>query len=113
MPRSRTPTSDSPAPGINFIGNVEGRDIPRGHCDRGPIDVVVCDGFTGNVLLKFYESIAPMLIGMVAKVAGIDARQCPGVAQGARRRRARRRAAARRARRLDHLPRQEFAAGAS
>ncbi len=61
--------------GINFIGNVEGRDLPRGHCDRGPIDVVVCDGFTGNVLLKFYEGIAPMLIGMVSGVAGVDAKQ--------------------------------------
>ncbi|MEQ1692058.1 MAG: phosphate acyltransferase PlsX [Gemmatimonas sp.] len=62
------------ASGLNFIGNVEGRDIPRGRCDRGPIDVVVCDGFTGNVLLKFYESLAPMLIGMVSKIAGIDPR---------------------------------------
>ncbi|WP_411280366.1 phosphate acyltransferase PlsX [Gemmatimonas sp.] len=60
--------------GLNFLGNVEGRDIPNGCCDRGVIDVVVCDGFTGNVLLKFYESIGPMLIGMVAKVAGLDAR---------------------------------------
>ena len=59
---------------LNFIGNVEGRDIPRGQCDRGPIDVVVCDGFTGNVLLKFYESLAPMLIERVSQVAGIDAR---------------------------------------
>lgn len=58
---------------LNFIGNVEGRDLPRGACDRGPIDVVVCDGFVGNVLLKFYEGIAPMLIGMVAEVANIDA----------------------------------------
>lgn len=61
--------------GLNFIGNVEGRDIPRGSCDRGSIDVVVCDGFTGNVLLKFYESLAPMLIGMVSKAANIDAAQ--------------------------------------
>ena len=62
------------ASGLNFLGNVEGRDLPNGRCDRGTIDVVVCDGFTGNVLLKFYESIGPMLIGMVAKVAGLDAR---------------------------------------
>nr|MCU0649843.1 phosphate acyltransferase PlsX [Gemmatimonadaceae bacterium] len=60
------------ASGLNFIGNVEGRDIPRGQCDRGPIDVVVCDGFTGNVLLKFYEALAPMLLGRIAKVAGAD-----------------------------------------
>ncbi|MBL0939701.1 MAG: phosphate acyltransferase PlsX [Gemmatimonadaceae bacterium] len=64
--------------GLNFLGNVEGRDLPRGVCDRGPIDVVVCDGFTGNVLLKFYESIGPMLIGMVSKVANLDARQIAG-----------------------------------
>ena len=62
------------ASGLHFLGNVEGRDIPNGQCDRGVIDVVVCDGFTGNVLLKFYESIGPMLIAMVAKVAGLDAR---------------------------------------
>ena len=60
--------------GLNFLGNIEGRDIPRGKCDRGDIDVVVCDGFTGNVLLKFYESLAPMLIDMISKTAGLDAR---------------------------------------
>jgi glycerol-3-phosphate acyltransferase PlsX len=38
---------------INFVGNVEGRGILGCECD-----VVVCDGFVGNVLLKFYESIA-------------------------------------------------------
>lgn len=59
--------------GLNFLGNIEGRDIPRGKCDRGDIDVVVCDGFTGNVLLKFYESLAPMLIDMISKTAGLDA----------------------------------------
>lgn len=57
---------------LNFIGNVEGRDIPHGACDGSPLDVVVCDGFVGNVLLKFYESIAPMLIGMVAQSAGLN-----------------------------------------
>ena len=60
--------------GLNFIGNVEGRDLPRGRCDRGAIDVVVCDGFVGNVLLKFYESIGPMIIGMTGAALGIDAR---------------------------------------
>ncbi len=64
--------------GLNFVGNVEGRDLPRGACDRGPIDVVVCDGFTGNVLLKFYESIGPMLIGLVSKVGQLDPRQVLG-----------------------------------
>lgn len=37
---------------LNFVGNVEGRDIIRGACD-----VLVADGFVGNVLLKFYESV--------------------------------------------------------
>jgi glycerol-3-phosphate acyltransferase PlsX len=57
--------------GLNFVGNVEGRDIPMGACDRGPIDVVVCDGFVGNVVLKFYEAVAPMIIGLLKK-AGVD-----------------------------------------
>jgi glycerol-3-phosphate acyltransferase PlsX len=58
--------------GINFIGNVEGRDLPAGQCDRGPIDVVVCDGFVGNVVLKFYEAVAPMMLGILQR-AGVDA----------------------------------------
>ncbi|MGZ8470212.1 MAG: phosphate acyltransferase PlsX [Gemmatirosa sp.] len=57
---------------LNFVGNVEGRDIPVGACERGPIDVVVCDGFVGNVLLKFYESLAPTLMGMFAKALGAE-----------------------------------------
>lgn len=63
---------------LNFIGNVEGRDIPTGACDRGPIDVVVCDGFTGNVLLKFYEAVAPMFFGMMLK-AGVSREQLGSV----------------------------------
>ena len=59
--------------GVNFQGNIEGRDLPAGRSDRGPIDVVVCDGFVGNVVLKFYEAIAPMMIGMLQKYAGLDA----------------------------------------
>ncbi len=38
---------------VNFIGNVEGKDIPF-----GVADVVVCDGFVGNVMLKFIEGVA-------------------------------------------------------
>ena len=60
------------AAGLNFQGNVEGRDIPAGQSDRGPIDVVVCDGFVGNVLLKFYEQLAPTLMGMVAQRLGVS-----------------------------------------
>ena len=41
---------------LNFIGNVEGRDILK-----GKVDVVVCDGFVGNILLKFGESVPGFL----------------------------------------------------
>jgi glycerol-3-phosphate acyltransferase PlsX len=51
--------------GLNFQGNVEGRDILAGSSDRGPIDVVVCDGFVGNALLKFYEAVGPMMAGLL------------------------------------------------
>lgn len=55
-------------PGIHFVGNVEGRDIIRGDCD-----VVVCDGFVGNVLLKFYESVAGFIVGLLkSKLEGMD-----------------------------------------
>lgn len=57
---------------INFQGNIEGRDIIAGQTERGPFDVVVCDGFVGNVLLKFYESVAPHLSRMLA-AAGVGA----------------------------------------
>ncbi len=40
-------------PQINFVGNVEGRDL-----FKGVVDVVVCDGFVGNIILKFTEGIA-------------------------------------------------------
>ena len=43
--------------GINFIGNIEARDIPA-----GAADVVVCDAFVGNVILKLYEGLASTLI---------------------------------------------------
>jgi len=47
---------------LNFIGNVEGRDVLKGTCD-----VVVCDGFVGNIVLKFAESIDGFLTWMVKK----------------------------------------------
>jgi glycerol-3-phosphate acyltransferase PlsX len=65
------------AAGINFIGNVEGRDVPMGVCDRGPVDVVVCDGFVGNVLLKFYESVPKLIVGLLAK-SGVTKQQLSG-----------------------------------
>jgi len=46
--------------GIEFIGNIEGRDIVSGECD-----VIVCDGFVGNVLLKFYESVAGYIVQLL------------------------------------------------
>ena len=42
---------------LNFIGNVEGRDLSEGFCD-----LVVCDGFTGNLILKTYEGVAITLM---------------------------------------------------
>lgn len=41
---------------LNFIGNVEGRDIPLGKCD-----IALCDGFTGNVILKLTEGLGSFL----------------------------------------------------
>jgi glycerol-3-phosphate acyltransferase PlsX len=41
---------------INFIGNIEGKEVYRGNAD-----VIVCDGFTGNVALKISESLAEMI----------------------------------------------------
>lgn len=45
---------------VNFIGNVEGRDVPRGKAD-----VVVCDGFAGNILLKMAEGLAGVLFQQI------------------------------------------------
>lgn len=45
---------------LNFIGNVEGRDVPYGKCD-----VLVCDGFVGNAVLKSMEGIASLIIDML------------------------------------------------
>jgi glycerol-3-phosphate acyltransferase PlsX len=50
--------------GIRFVGNVEGKDVPA-----GSVDVVVCDGFTGNVVLKMYEGVASVAIDL-ARDAG-------------------------------------------
>ncbi len=61
--------------GVNFVGNIEGRDVAAGTCDRGPFDIVVCDGFTGNVILKFYEGLAPTLVRMIAASIGADPKE--------------------------------------
>ena len=46
---------------INFVGNIEGRDVPL-----GTVDVCVCDGFSGNVLLKTIEGTAMFMGSMVS-----------------------------------------------
>ena len=53
--------------GLNFAGNVEGRDILTGGGPNRQVDVFVCDGFVGNVLLKFYESVPEMMFGMMRR----------------------------------------------
>jgi glycerol-3-phosphate acyltransferase PlsX len=49
---------------LNFIGNVEGRDILAGN-----VDVVVCDGYVGNIILKFGESVPNLLKHLLTKTA--------------------------------------------
>ncbi len=48
---------------INFIGNIEGKQIPFSECD-----VLVCDGFTGNMILKLTEGLAKFFMGKVKQV---------------------------------------------
>jgi glycerol-3-phosphate acyltransferase PlsX len=67
-PRIRRQYRVLKAAGINFIGNVEGRDV-----FTGDVDVVVCDGFTGNVVLKVAEGLGEMVVGMLKE----EARQSP------------------------------------
>jgi len=47
-------------PGINFIGSIEARDIPY-----GAADVIVCEAFVGNVILKLYEGLGSALISKI------------------------------------------------
>lgn len=48
--------------GINFVGSIEARDIPK-----GDVDVIVCEAFVGNVILKLYEGLSSTLIGVIKK----------------------------------------------
>lgn len=48
--------------GINFVGNIEGRDVPFGRCD-----VLLCDGFVGNILLKLTEGFGFYFSGLLKK----------------------------------------------
>jgi glycerol-3-phosphate acyltransferase PlsX len=50
---------------LNFIGNVEGSDILNAN-----VDVAVCDGFTGNIIIKFAESVFDLLKDKMRKFAG-------------------------------------------
>ncbi len=59
---------------LNFVGNVEGTDILRGE-----LDVVVCDGFVGNVLLKFYETVAHLFAGFLEREIEPELLQSPGM----------------------------------
>lgn len=52
---------------LNFVGNVEGRDIPLGN-----VDVAVMDGFTGNVLMKFAEGAAALVHQLLREAARSD-----------------------------------------
>lgn len=47
-------------PDINFVGSIEARDIPHGEAD-----VIVCEAFVGNIILKLYEGVGATLISMV------------------------------------------------
>lgn len=49
-------------PDINFVGSIEARDIPNGQAD-----VIVCEAFTGNVILKMYEGVADALVSVIKK----------------------------------------------
>ena len=53
------------APRLNYAGNIEGRDILPGPQQRVPVNVVVCDGFVGNIVLKFYEASARVFVGLL------------------------------------------------
>ena len=49
--------------GLNFIGNMEARDFPAGACD-----VIVADGFTGNIIIKMYEGVAKELMKKIKEM---------------------------------------------
>ena len=53
---------------LNFVGNVEGKDV-----FEGAADVVVCDGFAGNVLLKSGEGVAELIVALLQREIAADA----------------------------------------
>jgi len=66
--------------GLHFLGNVEGRDV-----FSGAVDVVVCDGFVGNVVLKVSEGLGEMVSTLLKREAGRSAVSAVGflLAKGA------------------------------
>lgn len=60
--------------GFRFAGNVEGRDILAGE-----VDVVVCDGFVGNVVLKFYESVGRLFLNLIEREMDRSVLDSPGM----------------------------------
>jgi len=58
---------------LNFIGNVEGRDVPKGVCD-----VIVCDGFTGNVILKLTEGVSLSIFKLIKEALKSNAKAMLG-----------------------------------
>ena len=62
------------ASSLNFVGNVEGHDV-----FTGKVDVVVMDGFTGNVVLKAVETCAELVVDLIREEIGRDLRRRLGV----------------------------------
>ncbi len=58
------------ASNLNFVGNVEGHDL-----FTGKVDVVVMDGFTGNVVLKAVETCAEFVVDLIREEVGRDVRR--------------------------------------
>lgn len=62
--------------GLNFIGNLEGGDVMAGKAD-----VIVCDGFVGNILLKFAETIGTLFLSNLKKLRSDDSQLSDGMKQ--------------------------------
>jgi glycerol-3-phosphate acyltransferase PlsX len=60
---------------LNFIGNIEGRDVHRGACD-----VIVCDGFIGNIVLKLSEGLASVLMSQIKEALSANLMSSLGAA---------------------------------
>ncbi len=61
------------SPALEFLGNIEGHDLTSGHAD-----VVVTDGFTGNLVLKTMEGVSQRVLGAVREAAGSSSRAKAG-----------------------------------